>query len=62
MVSLYNFNCKTMFAIICPITSTVKKLSIRYSLPEDLDTNVKVLISQLKAFDFKKENEEKSKV
>lgn len=53
VVSRYEFNRKTMFAVICPITSTVKKLLTRYSLPTDLDTNGQVLISQLKSVDFK---------
>lgn len=53
VVSRYEFNRKTMFAVICPITSTIKKLPTRYSLPEDLDTNGQVLISQLKSLDFK---------
>ncbi|MFL0439142.1 type II toxin-antitoxin system PemK/MazF family toxin [Enterococcus mundtii] len=54
VVSRYEFNRKTMFAVICPITSTIKNLPTRYSLPEDLDTNGQVLISQLKSLDFKK--------
>ncbi|EMF0060861.1 type II toxin-antitoxin system PemK/MazF family toxin [Enterococcus hirae] len=53
IISRYEFNRKTMFAVICPITSTIKKLPTRYSLPEDLDTNGQVLISQLKSLDFK---------
>ncbi|MGG5311132.1 MazF family toxin-antitoxin system, toxin component [Enterococcus pernyi] len=53
VVSRYEFNRKTMFAVICPITSTIKNLPTRYSLPEDLDTNGQVLISQLKSLDFK---------
>ncbi|PQE56159.1 type II toxin-antitoxin system PemK/MazF family toxin, partial [Enterococcus faecium] len=35
------------------ITSTIKKLPTRYTLPEDLDTKGQVLISQLKSLDFK---------
>lgn len=42
-----------MFALICPITSTIKNLPTRYSLPEKLDTTGQVLISQLKSLDFK---------
>ncbi|ELA94237.1 type II toxin-antitoxin system PemK/MazF family toxin [Enterococcus faecium] len=53
VVSRYEFNRKTMFAVICPIASTIKKLPTRYTLPEDLDTNGQVLISQLKSLDFK---------
>ncbi|MBE9912394.1 type II toxin-antitoxin system PemK/MazF family toxin [Enterococcus mundtii] len=54
VVSRYEFNRKTMFAVICPITSTIKNLPTRYSLPADLDTNGQVLIYQLKSLDFKK--------
>lgn len=53
VVSRYEFNRKTLFAVICPITSTVKKLPTRYSLPEELDTSGQVVISQLKSLDFK---------
>lgn len=53
VVSRYEFNCTTMFAIICPITSTIKNLPTRYSLLKDLDTKGQVLISQLKSLDFK---------
>ncbi|ENZ5565385.1 type II toxin-antitoxin system PemK/MazF family toxin [Enterococcus hirae] len=53
VVSRYEFNCTTMFAIICPITSTIKNLPTRYPLPKDLDTKGQVLISQLKSLDFK---------
>lgn len=53
VVSRYEFNCTTMFAIICPITSTIKNLPTRYSLTKDLDTKGQVLISQLKSLDFK---------
>lgn len=53
VVSLYEFNCTTMFAIIYPITSTIKNRPTRYSLPKDLDTKGQVLISQLKSLDFK---------
>ncbi|EPI02074.1 toxin-antitoxin system, toxin component, MazF family [Enterococcus faecalis 13-SD-W-01] len=53
VVSRYEFNRKKMFAVVCPITSTIKNLPTRYSLPEDLDTNGQVLISQLISLDFK---------
>lgn len=53
VVSRYDFNRKTMFAVVCPITSTMKKLPTRYSLPDELDTKGQVLISQLKSLDFK---------
>lgn len=53
VVSRFEFNRKTMVAVICPITSTIKNLPTRYSLPEDLDTKGQVFISQLKSLDFK---------
>lgn len=42
-----------MFAVICPITSTIWNLPTRYSLPDELDTTGQILISQLKSLDFK---------
>jgi mRNA interferase MazF len=56
VVSRYEFNRKTMFAVICPITSTLRNMPTRYTLPKDLDTNGQVVISQLKSFDFKIRN------
>jgi Growth inhibitor len=53
VVSRYDFNRKTMFAVICPITSTVKKFPTRYTLPDEVDIKGQVLISQLKSLDFK---------
>lgn len=52
-MSRYDFNRKTMFAVICPITSTIKNLPTRYSLPDELEVTGQVLISQLKSLDFK---------
>lgn len=53
VVSRYEFNRRTLFAVICPITSTIKKLPTRYTLPDSLDTKGQVLISQLESLDFK---------
>ena len=53
VVSRYEVNRKTLFAVICPITSTIRNLPTRYSLPNDLDTTGQILISQLKSLDFK---------
>ncbi|MGL9905513.1 MazF family toxin-antitoxin system, toxin component [Enterococcus sp. DIV0802c] len=62
VVSRYEFNRKTMFAVICPITSTIQKLPTRYTLPEDLDTKGQVLISQLKSLDFKERKLKKLRI
>lgn len=52
VVSRYEFNRKTMFAVICPITSTIKNIPTRYTLPDDIETQGQVVISQLKSLDF----------
>lgn len=54
VVSRYDFNRKTMFAIVCPITSTIRNLPTHYSLPIELETTGQIIISQLKSLDFKK--------
>ena len=41
-----------MFAVICPITSTIKNIPTRYTLPDDIETQGQVVISQLKSLDF----------
>ena len=41
-----------MFAAICPITSTIKNIPTRYTLPDDIETQGQVVISQLKSLDF----------
>ena len=41
-----------MFAVICPITSTIKNIPTRYMLPDDIETQGQVVISQLKSLDF----------
>lgn len=43
-----------MFAVICPITSTIKNNPTRYTLPDGIDIKGQVLISQLKSLDFRK--------
>lgn len=56
IVSKYEFNRKTLFAIICPITSTIRNILTRYTLPEELETTGQVVISQLKSLDFRVRN------
>lgn len=41
-----------MFAIICPITSTIKNIPTRYTLPDEMETRGQIVISQLKSLDF----------
>lgn len=52
VVSRYEFNRKTMFAVICPITSTIKNFPTRYTLSERMETKGQVIISQLKSLDY----------
>ncbi|MFK4567286.1 type II toxin-antitoxin system PemK/MazF family toxin [Enterococcus sp. UD-01] len=52
VVSRYEFNRKTMFAVICPITSTFKDFPTRYTLPSEVKVTGQVIISQLKSLDF----------
>jgi mRNA interferase MazF len=54
VVSRYEFNRTTLFAIVCPITSTIKDQYSRYTLPDQLETKGQVIISQLKSLDFEK--------
>lgn len=61
VVSRYEFNRKTMFSVICPITSTIKNLPTRYSLPEELDIKGQVIITQLKSLDFKERKLKKNR-
>lgn len=56
VVSRYDFSRRTGFVVICPITSTIKDLPTRYSLPNEVDINGQVIISQLKSLDFNSRN------
>lgn len=53
VVSRYQFNRSTLFAVICPITSTTIKMPTRYTLPEETEIQGQVILSQLKSIDFK---------
>lgn len=53
VVSRYEFNRRTMLAVICPITHTIRKFPTHYTLPDSIDTDGQVIISQLKSLDFK---------
>lgn len=53
VVSRYAYNRKTMFAVICPILTTSTDTKTRYTLPEGLETEGQVLITQFKTVDCK---------
>ena len=50
-----------MFAVICPITHTIRKFPTHYTLPDSIDTDGQVIISQLKSLDFKERKLKKLK-
>ena len=52
IISNYDFNRTTLFAVACPITSTIKSAPTRYSLPKGLEISGQILIHQLKSLDF----------
>ena len=52
VVSRYEFNRSTLFAVICPITSTIKNIPTRYTLPKEMVLTGQIVISQLKSLDF----------
>lgn len=53
VVSRYAYNRKTMFAVICPILASSMDSQARYTLPEGLETEGQVFITQFKTVDCK---------
>lgn len=53
VISKYQFNLATNFAVVCPITTTIKELPTRFTLNKNNKTKGQVIISQLKSLDFK---------
>ena len=52
VISREAFNEHTGFAIVAPITSTVRGMKLEVVLPEDVSTEGAVLIHQMKSLDF----------
>lgn len=52
VISRKLFNKHTGFAVVAPITSTVRGMKLEVVLPEELSTNGSVLIHQMKSLDF----------
>jgi len=52
VISRKAFNEHTGFAIVAPITSTVRGMKLEVILPDGLSTNGAVLIHQMKSLDF----------
>ena len=52
VISRKVFNEHTGFAIVAPITSTIRKMKLEVVLPEETSTKGSVLIHQMKSLDF----------
>ncbi|AUW07584.1 MULTISPECIES: type II toxin-antitoxin system PemK/MazF family toxin [Vibrio harveyi group] len=52
VISRKMFNEHTGFAVVAPITSTVRGMKLEVVLPEDLSTQGAILIHQVKSLDF----------
>lgn len=52
VISRKMFNQHTGFAIVAPITSTVRGMKLEVVLPEELSTQGAILIHQVKSLDF----------
>ncbi len=53
VISRKLFNEHTGFAVVAPITSTVRGMRLEVVLPDELSTKGAVLIHQMKSLDFK---------
>lgn len=52
VISRKIFNEHTGFAVVAPITSTIRKMKLEVVLPEETSTKGSVLVHQLKSLDF----------
>jgi len=52
VISRKIFNEHTGFAVVAPITSTIRKMKLEVVLPEETATKGAVLIHQMKSLDF----------
>lgn len=52
VISRRIFNEHTGFAVVAPITSTIRNIQLEVVLPESLVTTGSVLVHQLKSLDF----------
>lgn len=52
VISRKMFNEHTGFAVVAPITSTIRKMKLEVVLPEETATKGSVLIHQMKSLDF----------
>ncbi len=52
VISRKMFNEHTGFAVVAPITSTIRKMKLEVVLPKETSTKGSVLIHQMKSLDF----------
>lgn len=52
VISRKMFNEHTGFAVVAPITSTIRKMKLEVVLPDEMLTDGSVLIHQIKSLDF----------
>ena len=52
VISRKMFNEHTGFAVVAPITSTIRKMKLEVVLPEETSTKGAVLIHQMKSLDY----------
>ncbi len=52
VISRKLFNEHTGFAVVAPITSTIRKMKLEVVLPEETSTKGSVLIHQMKSLDY----------
>jgi len=53
VISRKMFNEHTGFAVVAPITSTIRKMKLEVVLPDESTINGSILIHQMKSLDFK---------
>lgn len=53
VISRKEFNKHTGFAVVAPITSTIRGVKLEMVLPERLKTRGAILVHQLRSLDFK---------
>lgn len=56
VISRKIFNVHTDFAIVAPITSTVRDIKLEVALPAKLETRGAILVYQLKSIDYVQRN------
>lgn len=56
VISKAIFNAHTGFALVAPITNTIRNIALEVLLPDSLETTGAILIHQMKSLDFEERN------